>query len=128
MTSPKKPQDRLPKKSEQLAAEADIPAGADLLRPPTSLPSWDRLDLTALLTETFESLGVDLDDEGAELELKTDAATLRAMAKMQRGLIPFARNEEEFIQFASGGDSITAVTELAMWYLAALGESMGSAD
>ncbi|WP_382307279.1 hypothetical protein [Herbiconiux sp. UC225_62] len=127
MTTPKKPQDHLPSKSDQLAAEAAPPPGADLLKPVTSLPSWDRLDLTALLTEAFENLGINLEDEDNTFEVTNDAKSLRALASMQRGLIPVAVNEEAYITFASGPNSVSEVTNLAMWYLAAMGESMGSA-
>lgn len=128
MTTPKKPEDHKPKKSDQLAAEAAAPpAGAALLKPSYDLPSWDRLEVMATLTETFESLGFDLDNAGEEFELHTDAKTLRAIAKMQRELAQFAVDNDEYEAFAKRPDAVSEITNLAMWYLGALGESEDSA-
>jgi hypothetical protein len=136
MTSkPKKPQDHKAPKSEQLAAEANPPTGAELLKPAHELPSWDRLDVTATLMESMKMLGIDLGatpeegEEAPEFELDTeDVESLRAIAKMQRSLLFAAKDQAKFTRFATGPDAISEVTELAMWFLGELGKSEGSAS
>jgi hypothetical protein len=137
----KAPQDRKPKQSELLAAEAAnvIPAGGELLKLET-LPAWDQAEAIASITDLFGEMGIDLDaavadaasgdDESAapEADIKLTSANIRTMGKLIKLLVDYAEDEEKFTAAVSGPGALTHGVDVAMWYFGALGEGSSSAS
>jgi hypothetical protein len=154
MTTPTKkpaavrvPQDRKPKQSELLAAEAtnDMPAGAELLRLET-LAAWDQAEAIATITELFGEMGINLDppaeesgaestdsdaegdDGGPERGIALTSDNLRVMGKLVKLLLDYADDREAFTAVVSGPGALIRGVNIAMWYFGALGEGSSSAS
>lgn len=115
--------------ADKLRAEAanEAPEGADLLRPITDLRSQEIAEAQAQLIELFESMGVDLEaareaGEAVDIDVAMDAKTIRALGSLSTMLETYSVNPEEFAQWDRGPGSQERATNLAMWYLTALGE------
>ena len=140
-TKPRAPQDRKPKQSDLLAAEAAeaMPAGAEHLKL-AALPAWDQADAISAITELFQDMGIDVDaavkaagDEDAD-EVAVDtgidltSANIKTMGKLVRLLLDYAEDTEAFTTAVSGPGGLVRGLEIAMWYFGALGEGSSSAS
>jgi hypothetical protein len=118
--APKAPQDRKPKKQKAERPE-DVP-GFDMLRPMSDVPIWDQTPLLGLVAQLTDSAGkdgkIDMDEK--------DAIPLLGM--IAKAMLPFAKDEDAFTKFCSGKDALQRVMDLAMAWVAALGEDESSAN
>lgn len=123
----KTPTDRQPKKSDQIS---DIPPiGHDTLKPVAELRSGQIAEATATLMELFEVIGINLDKPDEEVEIETTPAVMRGFGKLGETLEQFTIDTDRYIkEVDTGTGSQQRVAALAMWYLARLGESDGSAS
>ena len=140
-TKPRAPQDRKPKQSELLAAEAAnaMPAGAEHLKLAT-LPAWDQADAIASITELFEEMGINVDDAvkaagdddaeepEAEADIELSSKNLRIMGKLIHLLLDYAEDKDAFTAAVSGPGALIHGVNIAMWYFGALGEGSSSAS
>jgi hypothetical protein len=135
-TKPRAPQDRKPKQSDLLAAEAAeaMPAGAEHLKLAT-LPAWDQAEAIASITELFEEMGIKLDpdeaiegEEPAFADVQLTSANIRVMGRIIRLLLDYAEDTEKFTAAVSGPGALTHGVDIAMWYFGALGEGSSSAS
>lgn len=140
-TKPRAPQDRKPKQSELLAAEAAdaMPAGGEHLKLAT-LPAWDQADAIASITELFEEMGINVDDavkaageddaeeESAETGIELTSANLKIMGRLIRLLLDYAEDKDAFTESVSGPGALIRGVNIAMWYFGALGEGSSSAS
>lgn len=136
--SPKKPTDRQPSKSELAKAEANPPAGHDLIRPVAMLRSSEIANAQADILDLFKLVGIDLgniekDADGnpvEEVEVDNSPETLRVFGSLGNVLEAFVapENLEAFADLDRGYGAGTRMAELAMWYMAELGKSDGSAS
>jgi NTP pyrophosphatase (non-canonical NTP hydrolase) len=110
--------------AEALAREAlnEAPEGAELLKSVYKLRSKQIASLQADLLDLFVSLGVDLNNPDGEVEIEPTPEAIRAIGQMGEVLEAYAVDEEAFAEFDSGPAARERVMELAMWYLARLGE------
>lgn len=121
--SPRKPQDRLPSKSEILAAESAPPVGHDLLRPVVTLRSGEMADAQASILDLFSELGIDMTaDTEKTVEVENSPATVRIFGKLGSLLERYAVDAEAFADLDRGPGAGTRMAELAMWYMAELGK------
>ena len=125
--SPRKPQDRLPKKSEIMAAEQAPPVGADLMRPVSTLRSGEIAGAQADILELFAEVGIDLENPG-EVEVETSPAVMRAFGRLGALLEGHSTDPDAFAELDRGPGSSQRMAELAMWYMGELGKSDSSAS
>jgi hypothetical protein len=124
----KRPTDRQ-KSADALRAEAkaERPDGADLLRPLDDLRSKEISEAQATIMELFEKMGIDINaarDAGEEVKLEIDMTpdVIRALGDLSEMLEGYALDPEAFARWDRGPGSQNRATELAMWFLAQLGE------
>ena len=123
MSTPRQPQDRLPKQSELLAAEAaERPDGADLLRKPIDVDFDEEAEFLAVLSK--------LKIRGDSVSLTTaNISALGSIAKHLQNVLAISSvdfrawtKEKPFTDRA--GD----IAVLATWYAGELGEDDSSAS
>jgi hypothetical protein len=117
------PTDHL-KSADVLAAEAlnEAPEGAELLKSVHKLRSKQIAGLQADLLDLFVALGVDLNNPDEQVEIEPSPAAIRAIGEMGEVLEAYAIDPVAYAEFDSGPAARERVMELAMWYLARLGE------
>lgn len=137
----RKPQDRQPKKSDRLASRENPPTGHDLLKPVARMRSREQSTLSSKLTALFERLGIDfkaaaeaqkngVKQPEQEIDVRSSEA-LDALGDIGEVLEQYAIDDEsrvKFIELDTGAGANKRVLDLAMWYLAELGESESSAS
>lgn len=127
-TARKAPTDRKAP-ADKLRAEAlgEAPEGFELLRPITDLRSQEIAEAQAQLIELFENMGVDLDaarkaGEAVDIDVAMDAKTIRALGSLSTLLETYSLDAKKFADWDRGPGSQERATNLAMWFLTALGE------
>ena len=147
-TAPKNakvPQDRKPKK-EELPVEPTLEElpGYELLKPLAEVPVWDQTPLISKLQKVYEdqekeakelrqaeverlvATGVpreDIDVDSIEVEASFD---IDIIGQLVKAVVPFAKDEAEFIKFCSGAGAIERAGALAMAWVGQMGESESS--
>lgn len=119
-TSKKTPQDRKPK-AEKIVRPEDTP-GFNLLKPIDEVPVWDQAPLLALVTQLMGDA-----KEGEEIHIEQKEA-IPLLAEIGKAMLPWALDEKEFTKFCSGKNAVQRVMDLAMAWVAALGEGESSGD
>lgn len=127
--SPRKPQDRLPSKSDQMKADSQPPAGHETLRAVATLRSGEMADAQADILDLFLELGIDLENTSEEkAEIENSPATLRVLGKLGAILENYAADADAFAEIDRGHGAGSRMADLAMWYMAELGKSVSSAS
>lgn len=119
-TRAKAPQDRKPKAvvEEPPLAPEETP-GWELMKEFSDIPVWDQTPLLAMFQEIFEES--DTDENG------NSSVDIAIVGPMVKALIPFAKDEAEFIKFASGAGALQRSMNLIMAWVGQLGE-FGSSE
>lgn len=122
MTAKKTPQDRKPKaaKVETKIERPEDVKGFDLLKPIDEVPVWDQTPVLALVAEMTDGANT-----AGDLVLDNGEA-VRLLGEMGRALVAVAKDQAEFIKFASGKSALQDVATLAMAWAASLGEDESS--
>lgn len=123
----KQPADHL-SKADRLRDEK--PAGWHTLRPITDLRSGEIAEAQAGILDIFEAVGIDMSSvkEGEELDIPATPEVVRAFGKLGSFLEAYAVDKDAFIKVDKGPGAQARIADLAMWYLAQLGESESSAS
>lgn len=136
---PKKPTDRQEKGGSLLfSARPEDTPGWELMRPFEEIPVWEQMPLISMFhkamgessgmsDEEFANLSVEererIKKEGEERDF--DVTILGELAFMLR---KFAKDEEEYTKFCSGGGALTRTLNLCMAWVGQMGESISSED
>lgn len=124
----RKPQDHQ-SKADRVFDEEHPPAGAELMRPVSDLRSQEIAEASAEIADLFAEVGIDLfDEDRKEVEIDSTPATLRVFGTLGSLLEKYSKDAEAFAKFDRGPGSSTRAADLAMWFLAELGKSDGSAS
>lgn len=120
-TRAKAPQDRKPKAvevQEEVVNPEETP-GWELMKDFADIPVWDQTPLLAQFQAVFES--ADKDENGSS------SVDIQVAGDMAKALIPFAKDEAEFIKFMSGAGALQRAMNLVMAWVGQMGE-FGSSE
>jgi hypothetical protein len=120
-TTPKKPQDHLPKGGDP----DEKPAGWELLKPFDQVPVWDQTELIEIVKPILK----DGQDEGSdEKGIDIQNFDVRIVGELAKKLQDFALDRDAFLAFVSGPGALERAISLGVAYSMQLGESERSAN
>lgn len=114
----KVPQDRKPKAvevPEEIPLTPEETPGWELMKDFAEIPVWDQTPILSLFQQAFED-AADGESEG------TKSFDIKIVGDLAQAMIPFAKDEAEFIKFVSGAGAMERAMNLVMAWVGQMGE------